>query len=93
MKNSDYTAVKNCKMDPLAGSKSQKGCYLCETLNYFNDGPDLYAPKMNRFHVNLNELNGKWYLMINGYPYSVKYCPNCGRKLDEWTTFEVKDSL
>lgn len=29
-------------------------CYLCSTLDAFHKGPDLYAPKMNRFHVNLN---------------------------------------
>lgn len=71
-------------------------CYLCGVLNPFHDGPDLYAPKMtkmNKFCVNLNELDGKWYLMINGLPYPVKYCPNCGRKLDEKAAFDVVDSL
>ena len=72
---------------------TSNNCYLCSTLNAFHDGPDLYAPKMNRFHVNLNEQDGKWYLTINGLSYPIKYCPNCGRKLDENTKYEMTDWL
>lgn len=67
--------------------------YLCSTLNAFHDGPDLYASTMNKFHVNLSEMDGKWYLMIKGLPYPIKYCPNCGRKLDENTKYEMTDWL
>lgn len=62
-------------------------------LNAFHDGPDLYASTMNKFHVNLSEMDGKWYLMIKGLPYPIKYCPNCGRKLDENTKYEMTDWL
>ncbi len=68
-------------------------CYLCSTLNAFHDGPDLYASTMNKFHVNLNEMDGKWYLAINDLFYPIKFCPNCGRKLDENTKYEVTDWL
>lgn len=54
---------------------------------------DLYASTMNKFHVNLSEMDGKWYLMIKGLPYPIKYCPNCGRKLDENTKYEMTDWL
>lgn len=37
---------------------NQNNCYLCSTLNAFHDGPDLYASTMNKFHVNLNEMDG-----------------------------------
>lgn len=72
---------------------NQNNCYLCSTLNAFHDGPDLYASTMNKFHVNLSEMDGKWYLMIKGLPYPIKYCPNCGRKLDENTKYEMTDWL
>lgn len=72
---------------------SETGCYFCGILDAFHKGPDLYAPKMNRFHVNLTKMNGKWYLSINGLSYPVKYCPSCGRKLDENTKYEVTDWL
>lgn len=73
------------------------GCYLCGTLNAYHDGPDFRAaidlPKNKRHFVNLNEIDGKWYLMIDGIPYPVKACPSCGRKLDENTKFKVTDGL
>lgn len=72
---------------------NETGCYFCGVLDAFSKGPDLYAPKMNRFHVNLTKINDKWYLAINGLSYPVKYCPNCGRKLDENTKYEVTDWL
>lgn len=84
--------INNININNLLDTNSTS-CYLCGTLNYFHDGPDLHAPKMNNFHVNLNELDGKWYLMINNLPYPVKYCPNCGRRLDEKTKFNEFDWL
>lgn len=81
----------------MTASLKTNNCYLCSTLcstlNAFHDGPDLYASTMNKFHVNLSEMDGKWYLMIKGLPYPIKYCPNCGRKLDENTKYEMTDWL
>ena len=52
----------------MTASLKTNNCYLCSTLNAFHDGPDLYASTMNKFHVNLSEMDGKWYLMIKGLP-------------------------
>lgn len=71
---------------------SKEGCYLCATLNAYHDGPDLYESN-SALHIYLNELDGKWYLMVDGLPFLVKHCPNCGRKLDENTKFKVTDGL
>lgn len=70
----------------------KSGCYLCGTLNAYHDGPDLHESN-GAPHVCLIELDGKWYLMVEGFPYPVRYCPNCGRKLDENTKFTVTDGL
>lgn len=72
---------------------SENNCLICSTLNFFHNGPDLYASSMLSKHVNLHEKNGKWFLMIADHPYPVKYCPYCGRKLDKNTKFEVTNSL
>lgn len=77
----------------MESNRLSEGCYLCRTLNAFHDGPDLYAPKMNEFHVNLNEQDGRWYLMINVFSYPVRYCPHCGRRLNGNTKFEITDRL